>query len=114
MKVKDANAPSKVKFSPSGNSHGYVSFSDVLKRASEFPEVVPVMFAPHGKVVAAFWLPLTHWFKFPPTGSYFRCTSNKVMTLKLSPDYASVRPMKVMTFKLPLTSSLKYFAQVIN
>ena len=29
----------------SGNSHGYLSFSDVLKRATEFPEEIPVMFA---------------------------------------------------------------------
>ena len=35
--MKDANAPSKVKFSYSGN-HGYLSFSDVLKRATVFPE----------------------------------------------------------------------------
>ena len=34
--MKDANAPSKVKFSYSGN-HGYLSFSDVLKRATESP-----------------------------------------------------------------------------
>ena len=50
VKVKDANAPSAVKFcpsgtlTPSGSSHGYVSFSDVLRRASDFPEAVPVMF----------------------------------------------------------------------
>ena len=92
VKVKDANAPSAVKFCPSGaltpsgsasplcpsgtffpsgNSHGYESFSGVVRRASELPEFAPVMFVPYGKV-AAFWLPLTHWFKFPPTGSAFR------------------------------------------
>jgi hypothetical protein len=43
--VLGAHSPTASQISYSGNSHGYLSFSDVLKRASEFPEVVPVMFA---------------------------------------------------------------------
>ena len=41
-----AHSPTASQISYSGrNSHGYLSFSDVLKRATEFPEEIPVMFA---------------------------------------------------------------------
>ena len=87
MKVKDANAPSAVKFVPSGNSHGYDSFSDVVRRASEFPELVsPVMFAPHGyrRGVLAATDPLVS--SSPRLAVVFRWfTSTKVMTVKTAP-----------------------------
>ena len=83
VKVKDANAPSAVKFVPSGNSHGHDSFSDVVRRASEFPELVsPVMFAPHGyrRGVLAATDPLVS--SPPRLAVVFRWfTSIKVMTL---------------------------------
>ena len=75
-----ASAP-KISLS-SRDSHGYISFSDVLRRSSEFSEVVPVMFA-------------SSW------------ESRRGLLAATSPSAStSVRPIKVMAFKLSPTSSL--------
>ena len=98
----DVGICSKITLS-SRDSHGYASFSGVLRRASEYPDV-PVMFASSRErrrgLLAATCPSCSASVSVAPTS-----TSASVSVAPTSAS-ASVRPIKVLAFKLPLNSSL--------